>query len=143
MQLNVLDNIQIATPCSASWDEMAGDDRVRYCSHCELNVYNLSDMRRDEAERLLLETEGRLCVRLFRRKDGTVLTRDCPLGLAAVRYRVASWLAAAAAAIGITISVPGCIMGATVYTGRPKFQENAHPPTSQPAANPHENRANH
>ena len=44
-----LDDIQIATPCSASWDDMRGDDRVRHCGDCRMNVYNLSEMTRAEA----------------------------------------------------------------------------------------------
>jgi hypothetical protein len=83
-----LDLIQIATPCQVSWDDMAGDDRVRFCSHCRLNVYNLSEMPRAAAERLVQEREGRLCVRFYRRHDGTVLTRDCPVGIRALRQRV-------------------------------------------------------
>ena len=59
---------------------MYGDDRRRFCSQCKLNVYNLSGMTRDEAEQLVMNSEGRLCVRFFRRKDGTVLTQDCPAG---------------------------------------------------------------
>lgn len=59
---------------------MPGDDCVRRCSACRLNVYNLSGMTRGEAAELLHRTEGRLCVRFYRRKDGTVLTSDCPVG---------------------------------------------------------------
>jgi hypothetical protein len=66
---------------------MYGDERVRFCSQCNLNVYNLSSMTLDEAEVLLLRTEGRLCVRYFVRKDGTVLTKDCPIGLQAIKDR--------------------------------------------------------
>jgi len=83
-----LDLIQIASPCQVSWDEMSGDERQRHCSHCNLNVYNLSEMSREEAEAFLAEREGRVCVRLYRRTDGTVLTRDCPVGLAAVRAKL-------------------------------------------------------
>ena len=36
-----LDNIQIARPCEARWEEMSGDARVRHCQLCKLNVYNL------------------------------------------------------------------------------------------------------
>jgi hypothetical protein len=78
---------------------MSGDDRVRFCGECRLNVYNLSAMSRPEAEALLRAKEGRLCVRFYVRRDGTVLTRDCPRGLAAVRrgtVRLAARLAAAA-----------------------------------------------
>ena len=83
-----LDNIRIASPCSENWDEMFGDARKRFCGDCKLNVYNLSDMTRRDAENLLIASEGRLCVRYYRRPDGTVLTRDCPVGWQALKRRV-------------------------------------------------------
>jgi hypothetical protein len=85
---NPLDNIRVASPCPADWNEMLGDGRKRFCSQCSLNVYNLSGMTRDEAENLLLTSEGRVCVRFYRRADGTVLTKDCPVGWQAVKRRV-------------------------------------------------------
>jgi hypothetical protein len=45
-------------------------------------------MPRADAEKLVNQREGRLCVRMFRRHDGTVLTRDCPVGVRAVRQRL-------------------------------------------------------
>src|SRR5262249_27221366 len=75
-----LDRIRIASPCSASWEEMEGDDRVRTCDRCQLQVFNLSGMRRHQAEELIAKAEGRLCVRLYQRADGTIITADCPLG---------------------------------------------------------------
>lgn len=83
-----LDDVKIASPCSASWEEMDGTERVRYCEDCELHVYNLSAMSREEAEILINQNEGRICKRLYRRKDGTILTQDCPVGLRAVRRRI-------------------------------------------------------
>lgn len=80
-RLPMLENIRIASPCTASWDEMKGDERVRFCGHCEKNVFNLSAMTRDEAEALILATNAKICVRMYRRTDGTVLTEDCPEGL--------------------------------------------------------------
>ena len=85
---NPLDNIRIASPCSANWEEMFGDERKRFCAECKLNVYNLSDMTRRDAENLLIASEGRLCVRYYRRADGTVLDRECPVGWQAVKRRV-------------------------------------------------------
>src|SRR3954465_2271982 len=52
-RLPVLDDIRVAAPCSASWDQMVGDARVRACAECNKNVYNLSDMTRDEAEAVI------------------------------------------------------------------------------------------
>lgn len=85
---NPLKDVKVASPCSADWENMIGDERRRFCGQCELNVYNLSEMSRREAEDLINRTEGRLCVRFYRRADGTVLTKDCPVGLRAVRRKV-------------------------------------------------------
>ncbi len=86
-RLPLLDSIRIASPCSASWDHMVGDERVRFCGSCEKNVYNLSAMAGDEAEKLLATHEGSLCVRLYQRADGTVLTNDCPVGVRKKRVK--------------------------------------------------------
>jgi hypothetical protein len=84
-----LEEVRVASPCPADWGRMVGDERVRFCGSCSLHVFNLSGMTRREAEALVTNAEGRLCVRFFRRADGSILTRDCPVGLAAVRRRVA------------------------------------------------------
>lgn len=94
---DVLGQIQIASPCKADWDSMTGDEKARFCGQCSKNVYNLSEMSKGEAEKLILEKEGKLCVRFYRRADGTVLTEDCPVGLRTLRngYRKLSAIAAA------------------------------------------------
>jgi hypothetical protein len=107
-----LDDVKVATPCPASWDEMTGNDRVRFCGQCNLNVYNLSGMRRVEAERLVASTEGRLCVRYYRRKDGTILTKDCPVGLAALRRRISR---AASAVAGLVFGLVGGTAAGLAY----------------------------
>lgn len=81
MRLAQLDLVRVATPCGVSWDGMSGDDKVRFCAHCQLNVYNLSAMDVEEAAERIGQDEGRLCVRYYRRADGTLLTRDCPVGI--------------------------------------------------------------
>ena len=80
--MSMLDRIKVASPCSADWNLMKGDDRVRFCSHCEKNVYNLSAMSRAQAEVLLRDKAGELCTRFYRRQDGTILTEDFPLSCA-------------------------------------------------------------
>jgi hypothetical protein len=94
---NPLDRVRVASPCKADWAQMIGTDRVRFCGQCNLNVYNLSSMTKMQAESLIADTEGRLCVRFYRRADGSILTRDCPVGLRAIRRRL-SYLAKAASA---------------------------------------------
>ncbi len=86
-QIPLLQNVRVASPCDASWEGMEAVDgeRVKFCLHCAKNVYNLSEMTQGEAEGLLRKHEGKLCVRYYQRRDGTVLTRDCPIGAQAVR----------------------------------------------------------
>ena len=85
---NRLDNTRVAAPCSADWHSMFGNERVRLCEQCHLNVYNLSEMSRVEADRLINQAEGRLCVRFYRRRDGSILTQNCPVGLRAIKRRL-------------------------------------------------------
>lgn len=82
---NPLNNLKVASPCSQDWNAMIGNDRKRYCGECKLNVYNLSGMTRTEAENLIINAEGRLCVRFYKRADGSVITQDCPVGWARVK----------------------------------------------------------
>ncbi|HEY4178096.1 MAG TPA: hypothetical protein VGM90_14715 [Kofleriaceae bacterium] len=86
-RLPVLDNIRVATPCPADWNQMTGDDRVRACAQCKKDVFNLSGMTRDEAQSLMIEKNGELCVRYFQRKDGTILLKDCSIGISQKRKR--------------------------------------------------------
>ena len=96
---NPLDHVKVAAPCPAEWERMTGDDRKRFCHQCSLNVYNLSGMTRREAESLIVNSEGRLCVRYFRRADGTILTSNCPVGLRALKHRVTRVTRAVASAV--------------------------------------------
>jgi len=103
-----LDNIAVAAPCQANWDEMDGDERTRHCQLCKLNVFNLSGMTRPEAEKLVQEREGgRLCVRFYRRTDGTVLTKNCPVGLLRIRRRLAKGIGALAAVFTLFLGLFG------------------------------------
>jgi hypothetical protein len=99
-RLPVLDNIRVASPCSADWAKMTGDERTRHCGDCKKNVYNLSDMTRDEAEALIVAKEGRLCVRYFQRTDGTILLKDCSVGVSRKRRRRIIAAGAAALLVG-------------------------------------------
>jgi len=129
--LPMLDDVSIAAPCRASWEQMVGDEHVRFCGQCEKNVYNLSSLPREEAEALLVAKEGKMCVRLYKRADGTVLTNDCAVGVKKRRRRraafatVAGSLMAAAAAVGLESKatmgepVPATMGSAVVMMGDP------------------------
>ena len=85
--------IHIASPCSANWQQMHGNDRIRHCADCELDVFNFSAMSHDEIDALLENHNGRICARFYQREDGTMLTQNCPVGFRRA-FRQASRLAA-------------------------------------------------
>src|SRR5579863_8702152 len=95
----LLDRLRIATPCAADWEKMDGDERVRFCELCQKRVYNLSAMTRRQAEALLRREGAGICTKIYRRADGTILTEDCPVGLAAIRRRFARLAGAAFSAM--------------------------------------------
>src|ERR1043166_780954 len=109
MAADRIDGLRVASQCSVSWEAMEGDERMRHCAVCSLNVYNFAGMTRDEVRALLARSEGRVCGRLYRRADGTLLTRDCPTGLRALRRRASR---AAAAVVAALLSLPALAFGA-------------------------------
>ena len=52
--LPLLERVSIASPCTARWEDMRGDERRRHCGSCRLQVYNLSGMSRADAEALVM-----------------------------------------------------------------------------------------
>ncbi|HWF92156.1 MAG TPA: carboxypeptidase-like regulatory domain-containing protein [Terriglobales bacterium] len=98
--------VRIASPCTADWNKMQGDDRVRHCAQCNLDVYNFAAMSDLDVEQLIANRQGRLCARIYRRADGTVLTQNCPVGFRA-QVRKISRIAGAAlsAAMSVTFAV--------------------------------------
>jgi hypothetical protein len=96
--VNVHD-IHVASPCPADWNKMIGDERARHCGECNLKVYNLSAMTEREVQRLIANSNGRICARFYRRADGTILTQDCPRGFRAAAQRVSRVVAAVLSAV--------------------------------------------
>lgn len=96
---HMLPQLRVASPCTADWDKMVGDDQVRYCEQCKLSVYNFATMTSAEVEQLLARHTGRLCGRLYRRADGTIITRDCPVGFRFLVRRVSRVAGAALTAL--------------------------------------------
>lgn len=115
----MLNNIRVAAPCSADWEQMRGDDRVRHCDACNLNVYNLSAFTEAEIRALIANHEGRVCGRLYQRADGTILTQNCPVGVRALTRR----LSRVAGAI-LSIMIPN-FAGATSLLPQTYMRTNA------------------
>src|SRR5580692_7698741 len=86
----LLQNVRVAAPCNASWESMeeVDGDRVHFCASCKKNVYNLSAISQSADEGLLRKHEGHLCVRYYKRTDGTILTQNCPVGQAVLRGKM-------------------------------------------------------
>lgn len=96
-----LEQIRVARPCPASWDAMEGDERMRFCGGCRKYVHNLSALPRQQAERLICEAAGRLCVRFERDERGNIVTLDYkPPVVSRYRLRPWLWLATIGAVIG-------------------------------------------
>ena len=58
-----IDSVKVKSPCTEDWEQMQGNERVRFCSHCSKSVNNLSEMTRKEAIRLVRASGGNLCIR--------------------------------------------------------------------------------
>ena len=55
---------RVAAPCPLAWDELEGDGAIRHCRVCAKDVYDLSAMTPEEADRTLVVRGGIACVRV-------------------------------------------------------------------------------
>lgn len=95
--------IEIKTPCTADWDSMIGNDRIRFCEHCNLTVNDLSNLTPKRVRRLIVKSRGRLCVRYRRLPDGSPLLKAVPKQLHTIGRR-ASRIAAGAFTATLSLS---------------------------------------
>lgn len=103
---SLLRNVVVEKPCSVSWDSMTGDERVRLCSQCNFKVHNLSSMSDREAAAVLKKRKGeRTCIFMYRRKDGSVVTDNCPVNLRKARDRIRTTIACALLTVAYGISL--------------------------------------
>jgi hypothetical protein len=81
---------------------MVGNERVRFCAHCQLHVHNLSEITPSEALGLVLRSGGRLCLSIERDSRGVPRTRAVSEPLYQIGRR-ASRLAAGAFGAALTL----------------------------------------
>lgn len=130
------DDIRNANPCSSQWDDMTGDDRVRYCGSCRQNVYNVAAMTKAEVAWLLAANEPERrspCLRLLRREDGTLITADCWARLAAARRR--GWKAFAAT-LAIVLLTQLALKLAAVHRAYREWRDEPSRHATSPATTP-------
>lgn len=108
---NFLNHVTIPSPCSADWNSMIGNDQVRFCGHCNLDVHNLSQMTRRQAERLVARSNGRLCVRYHQNAAGRPATLPTGRKLHHIGRRVSRL---AAGAFTATLSVTSAVAQGSV-----------------------------
>ena len=102
---------------------MKGDDRVRHCIDCNLNVYNFSAMSERGIQRLLLAKNGRICGRWYRRSDGTIITADCPVGFRA-RVKKISLVAGTALSTLLSLSPAAAQTSGTLSDSTARIENN-------------------
>lgn len=64
-----VEKISVEDPCSQDWQQMTGNDEVRFCTHCSKSVNNLSAMTRRDAMRLVRRSNGRICIRYIQHPE--------------------------------------------------------------------------
>lgn len=97
-----LDILTVPEPCEEPWADM--DERgpgQRHCQMCAQDVFDLGTMTRQAAEALVFESRGQVCVRFYRRNDGTVVTSDCT----PVRHRALRRAAGGALKTGLRVAM--------------------------------------
>jgi hypothetical protein len=111
--------------CSADWDTMRGDDKRRFCEHCQKHVHNVSAMTRAEREKFADPANRHECVFYAQRANGTVA--DLSLMFKLRRWfpflRLACWSALLAL---LPVTLTGC-MGIRCPTDLRPLPPNAMP----------------
>jgi hypothetical protein len=101
-----LADLRLSYACDQRWDDMVGDERVRACTGCNRQVFNLSAMTRTEAEAVMTTRGETPCVRFYRRGDGTVMTSDCPTATRPERRRLTVLASSLAAGTALAAASP-------------------------------------
>jgi hypothetical protein len=74
-------DFKLASNCPFNWSDTDSKDRVRFCSKCQMQIYNFAGMELPEAEALIFQRENRKEPDLFKRADGKFMTADCPVAM--------------------------------------------------------------
>jgi hypothetical protein len=127
MSTITLEQIGVPHPCPIDESDIEGSGSVRFCPHCRQNVYDLSAMTRAEAERLVCQKAGNLCVLFGQTSDGQIVTLD---------YQAASprapWRWPTLAAIGFAGGLATAAMFAQpMFTSRVRGGMTCRMPTRQ------------
>lgn len=96
--LPLIANARVASPCHEPFEAMSGEGAIRSCARCDQEVFDLAQMTLGQAEALVASRQGgSTCVRLHKRRDGTMMFADCAVGAKGV------WTRRAGVAIAATV----------------------------------------
>lgn len=123
---NLVQSVTIKTPCSVGWENMEGDEKVRFCGKCKLNVHNLSNMSEKEAASVIANKNDKLCVFIARRQDGTVITDNCPVKLQVIRNRIRAYAASALISLTWSWALGASAQGIDAAQLDPRYGEGGH-----------------
>ena len=118
---SLLDGIEVKTPCTQDWNSMQGNDEMRFCDHCVKHVHNLSALRPKDVRKLIIRSQGNICVRYVRRPDGRIETVKRRF------HQITRRTGAAAGVLGTSLAVAALSYGQTTDPNVP--QEN--PPAAE------------
>ena len=98
-----LQRLQVASPCSSSWEAMHGDGRRRRCLECDKAVYDFAQLTPREIAGVIEASQGELCARLTHDEWGRLVTLQPPVTADPFASRRASPLVTAVvtAALGL------------------------------------------
>lgn len=74
-----LQRLQVASPCTSSWEAMHGDGPRRHCLQCDKPVYDFAHLTPREIAGVIQASQGKLCARLTRDDWGRLLTLEPPV----------------------------------------------------------------
>src|SRR5262245_33774956 len=112
-----LDKLQVVSPCSTDWDRMSSDEKKRFCSECNKFVYDFSQMTRRQVDAIVSIHRGRMCARITRRPDGSLVTLEAP-PVHPIIARRASPVANATLAAILGLGVPANALNVDVSAAR-------------------------
>ena len=101
--------LEIRKPCPRLWEDLQGDERRRFCSECALHVHNSAELTAREAQALVSEAEGRVCMRIEYDPQGAPIHRETRVA------RLSRWALSAGAAL-----LAACQGGPSGSAGDPK-----------------------
>ncbi len=96
----------VAAPCPVKWEDMKGDEKRRLCAQCDCYVLKATQMTDEEVTEAITRAASgqRVCMQFYKRADGTILTKNCPVGVAAMRARAGRFVRWAAGAVAVLFS---------------------------------------